>query len=122
MSGQLWAMLGVIAVGGGVGAVIRHAASVLATPDARRVRRRITALNVVGALCAGALVTLNHPLALAISIALFGALTTLSTIAVWVAEDIRRREPVQAVTVVLSHVFLGVPAVWVGFLAGQILW
>jgi len=122
MSAQLWVMLGVISVGGGIGALVRHAASVVGSPDARQVRRRITAVNIVGALCAGALVTLDHPLALAISIALFGALTTLATIALWVAEDIRQHEPVQAVKVVLSHVLLGVPAVLMGFFAGQILW
>jgi CrcB protein len=122
MSVQLWVMLGVISVGGGVGALARHAASVLGSPDSSQVRRRITALNIVGALCAGALVTLDHPLALAISVALFGALTTLATIALWVAEDIRQREPIQAVKVVLSHLLLGVPAVLLGFLAGQILW
>jgi len=122
MSAQLWVMLGVISVGGGIGALIRHAASVVGSPDPRQVRRRITAVNIAGALCAGALVTLDHPVALAISIALFGALTTLATIALWVAEDIRQREPVQAVKVVFSHVLLGVPAVLIGFLAGQILW
>jgi len=122
MSVPLWVMLAVIAVGGGIGALVRHAATVLGSPDARQVRRRITVLNVVGALCAGALVTLDHPLALAISIALFGALTTLATIALWVAEDIRSHEPVQAIKVVLSHLLLGVPAVLGGFLLGQILW
>jgi fluoride ion exporter CrcB/FEX len=111
----------VISLGGGIGALLRHAATSLGTPDSRQVRRRITAINVGGAFFAGVLVTIDHPLALAIVIGLAGSLTTLSTIAVWIAEDFRHREHLHAVKVLLGHILLGVPAVLAGFLAGQIL-
>ena len=121
MSMPLGVMLGIVFLAGAVGALIRHAAIVIRQPGTSQVRRRITVVNLVGAFFAGLLITLNNPLAIAITVGLFGALTTFSTIAVWLADDIRRREPVQAVTVVLAHVLLGVPAVLAGFLVGQIV-
>jgi fluoride exporter len=120
MTLPLWAMLGIVFLAGGLGALIRHAATVTGTPAPHQVRRRITAVNVVGAFFAGVLVAMDNPLAFAITVGLFGSLTTFSTIAVWMADDIRQREPVQVVKVVLWHVLLGVPAVLAGFLVGQI--
>ena len=120
MSVPVWVLLGVVTLGGGVGALIRHATVTARQPSPGQVRRRITAVNVVGAFFAGILLTIDHPLTLAITAGLFGSLTTLSTIAVWMAEDIRHRELVSAVKVLLGHVLLGIPAVLIGFLAGQI--
>ena len=120
MSVPLGVMLGIVFLAGGLGALIRHAAIVIRSPHPHQVRRRITAVNMVGAFFAGVLITLDNPLAIAITVGLFGSLTTFSTIAVWLADDIRRREPVLAVKVLFSHVLLGVPAVLAGFLIGQI--
>lgn len=120
MSLPLGAMLGIVFLAGGIGALVRHAATVTGAPDPRRVRRRITAVNVVGAFFAGVLVAIDNPLAIAMTVGLFGSLTTFSTIAVWLADDIRQREPVQAVKIVLSHVLLSVPAVLTGALVGQV--
>lgn len=117
---SLGVMLGIVFLAGGLGAVIRHAAIVTRQAGRSQVRRRITAVNVGGAFFAGFLVTIDNPVTVAVTVGLLGSLTTFSTIAVWLAEDIRRREPVQAVKVVLSHVLLGVPAVLAGFLIGQI--
>lgn len=120
MSIPLWVLLGVVSLGGGIGALIRHAAGTARQPSPAQARRRITAVNVAGAFFAGILLTIDHPLTNAITAGLFGSLTTLSTIAVWMAEDIRHREPVSAIKVLLGHVLLGVPAVLIGFLTGQI--
>ena len=120
MSLPLGVMLGIVFLAGAIGALIRHAAIVTRQPGPSQVRRRITYVNLVGAFFAGLLITLDNPLAIALTVGLFGALTTFSTIAVWLADDIRSREPVAAVKVVLAHVLLGVPAVLAGFLAGQI--
>jgi CrcB protein len=117
----LWLMLVLVAFAGGIGALIRYAATVTGKPRPGLVRRRITAINVVGAFFAGLVVTLDYPLAAVLTVGLFGSLTTLSTVAVWWADDIRRRDPLAAVKNVLVHVVLGVPAVLLGFLLGQIL-
>jgi CrcB protein len=121
MPASLWVILGIVALGGAIGALVRHAAATFTTPDPGLVRRRITAINVVGAFCAGAVMTIDHALALAITVGLFGSLTTFSTIAVWVAQDFQHREPVSAIKVLLGHVLLGVPAVLGGFLLAQIV-
>ena len=119
MFAPLWLMLAIVFIAGAMGALIRHAATVLGTPHSLGVRRRITTINTVGAFCAGALVAIDHPVAPLITVGLFGSLTTFSTIAVWLAHDIRQRKAAQALTIVLSHVLLGVLAVLAGFLIGQ---
>lgn len=117
----LWAMLPLVAVAGGIGALVRHATSVTGKQEPSHIRRRITVVNTVGAFFAGALLVIDHPVAIALAVGLFGSLTTFSTIAVWWAEDIRQRESIRAIRSVLVHVAAGVPAVLVGFVIGQML-
>jgi fluoride ion exporter CrcB/FEX len=113
----MWATLILVAVAGGLGALIRHAVTVVGFPNAVRVRRRITAVNVGGAFFSGALLATDSVLAVAIAVGLFGALTTFSTIAVWVAEDLQQKHGSQAIRLVTTHVLFGVLAVIAGFLA-----
>ena len=117
----LWLTLVLVALAGAVGALIRYGAGAVGAADPRHMRRRITAVNTVGAFFAGVVVAIDHLVATVITVGLFGSLTTFSLIAVWVAEDIRNRHPAGALRLVVSHVLLGVPAVLFGFLAGQIL-
>jgi CrcB protein len=115
----LWVMLAIVFFAGGIGALARHAATVAGSPTSQRVRWRITAVNTTGAFFAGALVAIDHLIALVITVGLFGSLTTFSTIAVWVAEDLRRRDSLSGVRVIFWHLLLGMLAVLAGFFAGQ---
>ena len=117
----LGVMVVLVAFAGAVGALIRYAVGAAGSADSRRTRRRITALNVVGAFFAGVVVAIDHLAATVIAVGLFGSLTTFSLIAVWVAEDIHSRDTAGALRLVFSHVLLGVPAVLLGFLTGGIL-
>lgn len=117
----LWAMFPLVAVAGGIGALVRHAATVVGRQEPDRIRRRITLINGVGAFFAGGLLGTDDPFAVALAVGLFGSLTTFSTIAVWWADDIRQRESRRALRSMLAHVVVGVPAVVVGFLIGQML-
>jgi fluoride exporter len=121
MSLPVWVILVLVCLMGGIGALVRHAATVVREPNATRVRWRITWLNMAGTFLAGVFVVIDHPVATALAVGLFGSLTTWSTIAVWLADDLRQRDLVAAVRLVLAHVLMGIPAVLVGVLTGQIL-
>jgi len=117
----LWLILVFVAFSGAIGALVRHFVAVAKNPQPGLVRRRITVVNIVGAFFAGGLVAVDHPIAIVLTLGLFGSLTTFSTIAVWWARDIHNRNSALAIKSVFVHVFLGVPAVLVGYLIGQIL-
>jgi fluoride exporter len=118
---SLWMVVVLVSGAGAIGALMRYAATVTGMPQPGLVRRRITAINVAGAFGAGMVVAIDHPLAVVLSVGLFGSLTTLSTIAVWWADDFRQGKPIVAVRNISVHVLLGVPAVVIGFLIGQML-
>jgi CrcB protein len=117
---SVWLGVTLVVFFGAIGAMIRDGASLLATRLTGEARRGIIAVNVIGAGIAGFLLTVDHTWGTLIAIGLLGSVTTFSTIAVWIADDIRRREPLAAVGMILSHLLVGLPAVLAGFLLGRI--
>jgi CrcB protein len=118
---SVWLGVTLIAFFGAIGAMVRYGASLLSTRLTGQARRGIIAVNVVGAGFAGFFLTVDQTWGTLVAIGLLGSITTFSTIAVWIADDIRRREPLAAVGMILNHLLLGLPAVLAGFLLGRFL-
>lgn len=116
---SVWLGIALLVLLGAFGAIARHGLGLLSRDITHRARRGIIAVNVVGAGAAGYLLTVNHSLGTIVAIGLLGSVTTFSTIAVWIADDIRNREPLAAVRLILHHMMWGVPAVVGGFLLGR---
>jgi CrcB protein len=118
---SIWVGVAMLALLGALGAISRFGASLLSTRLTGDARRGILLVNVGGAAVAGYLLTAESTLATLVAIGLLGSLTTFSTLAVWIADDIRSRAPLAAVWLILSHLVLGVPAVVAGYLLGYLL-
>ncbi len=114
----LWAILFLVGVAGALGALVRHAVMVVGAPNRPQTRRRIIGVNTAGAFFAGVLLALDTFVAGVVAVGVFGALTTFSTVALWVADDLGRRQVLAAVRLVAAHLLLGIPAVIAGFLFG----
>lgn len=117
----LWLIFVLVAVTAAIGALVRHALSVVGPSESIPVRRRITVVNTLGAFGAGALLAVNGELAVILATGFFGSLTTFSTLAVWMASDFSQGKPMAAFRVVFVHFLLGIPAVWGGFLLSDFL-
>jgi fluoride ion exporter CrcB/FEX len=117
---SVWMGVTLVVFFGAMGAMIRYGAGLLALRITGKARRGIIVINIVGAGIAGYLLTADGTWGTLIAIGLLGSVTTFSTIAVWVADDIRRREPLAAVGMILSHLLIGLPAVLGGFLLGSV--
>jgi CrcB protein len=111
----LWLTIVLVGVAGALGALIRHAVTVSGRPDPATVRWRITAVNTVGSFFAGTLFALDSVFATVLAVGIFGALTTFSTIAVWLADDFRRRQGRSATVLLTTHLLGGGLAVVAGF-------
>jgi fluoride exporter len=110
-----------IGIMGAVGAVIRHSLSVMFQRRPASYRFAITAANILGSGAAGFALTVDGPLATIFAAGFLGSLTTFSTIAVWIADDLRHRELASATTVIVGHLAAGVAAVAAGFAWGIFL-
>ena len=110
-----WWVWPAVAALGAVGALIRFGVANLRSRGGRRPTWAIVTVNLVGALMAGFLAGLDHPVAWLLAVGFAGSLTTLSTVAVWMAEDFTARRPLTAVTMALVHVLGGMPVALAGF-------
>jgi len=118
-SESLWVAAGLIALLGAIGALVRHGLNVIYATTPATYRRSIVAVNVVGGGLAGFALTVESVLGTVVAVGLLGSMTTFSTVAVWIAEDIRQRKPRSALWLSLSHLVWGVPAIVAGWLLGN---
>ena len=110
-----------IAILGAIGALIRHGLGVIFRRNPSSYRVAITAANILGSLAAGFTLTLGQPLATVLAAGLWGSVTTFSTIAVWIAEDLRNKKFASAAAVVTGHLVGGLAGVAAGVAVGVFL-
>jgi CrcB protein len=116
----VWLVVVAAIVLGALGAMGRWGLTVLSQKVTGHLRWGIVTANVVGSGFAGYLLALDHALGAVVAVGLLGSLTTFSSVAYTMAEELNRRAALPALGLLATHTLLGLPAVALGFLLGSL--
>jgi CrcB protein len=116
----LWASVFLVFILGGLGALGRYGLGLFSQRATGHMRWGVLAANSLGSALAGYLLAIDGALGMLVAVGLLGSLTTFSSIAYTMAEDLNARRTLPALGLLASHTLLGLPAVTVGFLLGTL--